>query len=490
MWCVATRGISGYVIVYTGKGGEGRKKVYQRKDGFINHVLRFPVIFTDGKTDFEKFLLKNKIKPVNRIIDIAQLLNQKYNIDTVYQILRNLEEEGIEIDRYTLGSLAAQFLYGLPDEIRRLKGFEKDLAEKAFFGGRVENLVQEYESPSASIVYYDINSAYPYLLSNSLIPKTYYTPEDKLNQPLYTLYEDIDLRTLKILHEKGMRGIVEVEVDEYLHLPRLPVKVGEIYYPIGKIKGTYHSVEVVYQFTEADRIRIKKAYMYKAVPSPFKPAIDQVWTLRQTYKPVHKETAKTFKYISNAIWGVISKKEPPSNRFIGGYITALQRVRLMGKVRQLINRGFKVLYYDTDGIIVDVGNRREEADRIIGLSDGKFGGWDVRYDGIKKIEAGGVKQYRIIFGDGREEVVWKGIPEWEDAQVVDVVSGKIEVVIRKSGWANWEKEKLILNVFPKPKRKFIRQDYSLPFNIEELKEEVKDDDTAVARSSESNKCLV
>ena len=148
----------------------------------------------------------------------------------------------------------------------------------------------------------------------------------------------------------------------------------------------------------------------------------------------------------------------------------------MGKVRQLINRGFKVLYYDTDGIIVDVGNRREEADRIIGLSDGKFGGWDVRYDGIKKIEAGGVKQYRLIFADGREEVAWKGIPQWEDAYVVDVVSGRVEVTVRKSGWADFKKEKLVLDVNPKPKRNFVKRDYSVPFNIENLKRLQEDKD--------------
>ena len=448
MWAVVEKGISGYRVYGERKGLQEFKRV----DGFLNEIKRYDLLFIIGsKSDFQKFLEKHSFDYAKKkIISISDIFPKLTKGQDVFKALNILIDEGFDISKESLGAYAGQLVYRkVPNDFFTLKTDEVILGEMAFYGGRNENLVKVYEGDD--LVFYDINSAYPYLLAYSKIPLTMYNKEfEKLE------LESPDLVDLKMFYQKGYTGVAYVRASLDGNIPKLPVKYDGIYYPNGVIEGWYHLPEV-FLLNKSEILGIDRAFLYKQVESPFKYQVLKMIELRKKYP----ELKSVFKGIAVAMYGVISKKNG-GNRLVGGYITSLQRARLYRAIELLENNGFKVLYYDTDSLLVDVKGQKEEVDRLLDISD-KLGAWSIRKEGIRRFECGGVKQYRLIY-DGKDEFVWKGLKDAVNVLYKDALSGIVEY--EEETWNGISRVRLEFK--PEDKRKFISEDYSVPFKVEEL----------------------
>jgi len=447
MWAVASKSFK-YKLTT-----RETEKEYSRIDFLINALKPYSHVFVYNKSDFEP--IARSYGYTGKIVALEDILPQRLTIPEVKQLFLQLEELGFHLEIAGLGSLAAQLIFGLPENIRKLSHYEADIAEQAFYGGRVENLVKEYSSGKGSIVFYDISSAYPYLLAEAFLPATWGERHE---------FTDLTVGELRMLFKTGLTGMARITVEDDRYIPILPVrsKTGEVFFPTGRKEGWYHLPEVLLL---PDNTPVEKAVLYQKTESPFKAPIYTMYAKRlQTDNPHLK---KMLKVILTALWGVVSRKGITGNRLIGGYITSFQRARLFRAIDRLMGAGFKVLYYDTDGIVVDVFDRRKEADLLIGVSEGVFGGWEVRYEGITRIEAGGVKQYQLYFEDGTTKIAWKGVPISLTAENVNVKEGRIEYE-QFSQWTG-KRRKVVYEAKPVPKRKFLSDDYSIPFSIEEVR---------------------
>ncbi|WP_457628520.1 DNA polymerase [Persephonella sp.] len=449
MWAIASKDFSKYKLTT-----RETEKEYSRIDFLINALKPCSHVFVYNKGDFEP--IARDYGYTGKIVALEDILPQRLTIPEVKQLFLQLEELGFHLEIAGLGSLAAQLIFGLPENIRKLSRKEADIAEQAFYGGRVENLVREYSSKEASIVYYDISSAYPYLLAEALLPATWGERQE---------FTDLTVGQLRMLFKTGLTGVAYIDVIDEGYIPILPVRSGsgEVFFPSGRKEGWYHLPEVL---MFPDNTPVKEAVLYPKTESPFKAPIYTMYEKRQQVKTYYLK--KMLKVILTALWGVVSRKGTVGNRMIGGYITSLQRVRLLKAINRLIEAGFKVLYYDTDGIVVDVFDRRKEADLIVGVSEGVFGGWEVRYEGITRIEVGGVKQYQLEFEDGTTKIAWKGVPVSLSAENINVKEGKIEYEVF-SQWTG-KRQRVVYEAKPVPKRRFLSDEYSVPFSVDEINE--------------------
>lgn len=447
MWAVAEKTAYGYRIYGEKKG----LKEFKRADGFLNELNKYDLIFiTTSKKSFQEFLEKNGFDYKNKkIIDITDIFPKLNQGQDVYNVINILINEGFDIDKESLGAYAGQPVFRrTPTEFFTLKGEEVVIGDMAFYGGRNENLVKIYEG---DLVLYDINSAYPYLLAYSKIPLTMYGKDFErveINSP--------DLIDLKAYFQKGYTGVAYVKVKSDRYIPKLPVKYDSIYYPNGQVEGWYHLPEV-FLLDKHEIVEINKAFLYKQVESPFRYQISKMIELRNKY-PEYKHV---FKGIAVAMYGVISRRNF-GNRLVGGYITSLQRARLYKSIVLLETNGFKVLYYDTDSLLVDVKGQKEKVDKLLGISD-KLGSWSIRKEGVRRFECGGVKQYRLVY-DSKDEFIWKGLKEGVNIIYKDVLSGVVEY--EEVSWNGISRKRMEFK--PEDKRKFISDDYSIPFTIEEL----------------------
>lgn len=100
-----------------------------------------------------------------------------------------------------------------------------------------------------------------------------------------------------------------------------------------------------------------------------------------------------------------------------------------------------------------------------------IGSWDIRNEGIIKFECGGVKQYAITFQSGSVDIKFKGIPSDAELIYANVITGDIEYNQYVSDMNGKIKEKTVkTKIASIPKRKFITNQYSVPYTEEDLKE--------------------
>ena len=459
MWCIVqVNDVGGKYKILTKNG----YRTYSRADGFLNELKRYTTIFTYRQPvqviyDLIVKFSKGEDFEGRRIQAIDEIFPIDAEVNDFIEGLKILEDEcGINVEKTSLGGFAHQFLKSISDDVKTLKKGYREMAEGAFHSGRVENLVKVYNAQRpGSIVAYDINGAYPYLLVMADVPATW--GKEVLEA------ENLSIGDLRRLYGEGWTGVAYIKAVEYRYIPVLPYRNIQTFYPNGLKEGWYHLPEI-FLLDDDDVLEVSKVLLFRKEKFPGRDHILRLFYFREKYRD--RKFSKMFKYIANSVWGVISMRNI-GNRIVGGYITSLQRARLYNVIRKLDEMGYKVLYYDTDSVIVDTYGEKEKVDKIIGVEGKVWGGWDVRYEGVNRIEAGGVKQYKLIFEDGSEKLVWKGIPLVADIKYSDPVSGLIvyDEYIYNEG--NREVELKVLSI---PKRNFLSDDFSIPFDVNEIED--------------------
>lgn len=407
----------------------GKSKIFNDINEMIKDIKNYDIIYIGNKQRFKELAIDSGIdiqEIEDKIEDYTQIADKEIDIKKLKEAIEIAKEIFPEV-RLGGGFLAYQIVKNFSDRLRILTKREREIADAGFIGGRVEAVWDEWVG---DIVSYDINSAYPYLLAYAKIPDTTQKSINILNASFDTLLE---------YENKGYTGLVYAEVEEQSLFPILPVRVEEdkgttIYFPNGKKTGWFFSKELVFASKVSDLHvwNIRECVLYPTIESPFTDIIEYFIDMRYKYKKENPYLSQLIKKAVNSIYGILGRRTEEgklSNRIIAGYITALQRMRLMDAVIKIHNTGAEVLYYDTDSLIVDVRNEslRKEVEKKIKISDA-FGGWSIRSENIKKFVCGGIRQYELEYRNGTKDIRWKGIPlSTSDIEEIDIKNGRVVI---------------------------------------------------------------
>jgi hypothetical protein len=352
-----------------------------------------------------------------------------------------LDEHRCGTCRYTIGSQAfSAFRHGYMrnrivihanDDVIRLE-------REAYSGGRVECFVvgRWTDGPYYKL---DVNSMYPYVMSESLYPTVLQAVKDSCTVD--------DLRTLR--KRFGVIARVELDTDH----PAFPVREnGRNVYPVGQFATTLSSPELDFALDNGWIVRVGKTAVYRMRPV-FRWYVKHFYDLKLQYEHDGDKLRRTLvKLLLNSLYGkfgqagyedrLIGTTDPgdvsveygvelPSrtrytlyraggsvikqyrtgnafNSFvaIAAHVTAYARMYLW---RLILIAGREHVYYvDTDSLIVDGDGYRNLAENI---QQGVLGMLKVE-EVADQIEIRAPKDYRM-----GEHVVRKGIPL--DASLLD-----------------------------------------------------------------------
>jgi len=262
---------------------------------------------------------------------------------------------------------------------------------RGYYGGRVE----VYRPRGEGVSYYDINSSYPRAMLEDM-------PGGEVRQYGPSKREDA-FRTF----ETSAVGFVECEVDipDTCYLPPLPYrdpKTGKLLFPVGRFSGVWPWCELKLLFdplVNGTLLNVKRSVWYER-KSLFFDYVKELYAYRDKSNPLYEEgLAAICKLMLNASYGKFGMNEdrreilvlgpgesaPEGATFprledgeddvlskvcyiekrvsppyiipqISAQITALARVRLWHFMADVLRRGGKLYYCDTDSLITDLDN--------------------------------------------------------------------------------------------------------------------------------------
>ena len=173
----------------------------------------------------------------------------------------------------------------------------------SYFGGRTEN----HNVDGKNLYYYDINSLYPYVMSND----NFYYPNPKT---LFEFNGDIN-RALSVY--EGV-ATIKIDVPRDLPIPVLPYRVnridgvsnGKIIYPTGIFWGTWNFPEIRKAISMGCKIlESKNIVCGKRIKSPFKKYIETLYNERLEKKKNNDKTECITKLYMNSSYGKFGQSD-------------------------------------------------------------------------------------------------------------------------------------------------------------------------------------
>jgi len=295
-----------------------------------------------------------------------------------------------------------------------LKKSDLEVLKNSYYGGRVEAFYIGYYQ-SKNIKYYDVNSLYPYVMKN-------YTYPNPFSRVIVGKNENINNGIIDCL--------VDIPVDNYVGL--LPVRDKKLLFPVGSIRGCWAMPELINAVNNGCKIlKIYKSIEYETVIDLFSGYINDMYKKRLQAKIPSDNYF--YKILMNSLYGkfaqrdiytryvhVSENKEPfkkilydyavledsipafHNNVVVASYVTSYARYELYNYMKQIIDKGGKLLYCDTDSIIYD-GN-------FDLLTSKNLGDMKLEYK-IDNITILGNKMYCFQDKNKDYHYVYKGVPK-------------------------------------------------------------------------------
>lgn len=266
-----------------------------------------------------------------------------YLVEMMERLRGAFQQAGFQpVGWYGAGAAAAGLLraqgvrrYITPDD--QLPVDVRDVCERAYFGGRVELLLQgEHER----VYSHDIASAYPAALASMPAATGEYRPVRKPRGPL------------------DRNGIYHVAWDVDPRLPVMPFPhrtKRTIYYPSNG-NGWYHAVEIEAARLIHPGIKVGRGYVLEpdtdTLPFDFVP---RIFEERREAKRLGEAREKAYKLAMNSLYGKLAQREgfkdelPPYRcAYWAGRVTAWTRAQLLTKAAQ---HPSAIISFATDGIL-------------------------------------------------------------------------------------------------------------------------------------------
>lgn len=249
--------------------------------------------------------------------------------------------------------------------------------------------------------HYDINSMYPFVM---------YCKEYPIGKPEFYSDSDIAKEYFEnwLVNHEGL-GFISATVDiPKCHIPPLPVKMGKLTFPTGKVHGTwtYTELEFAIKNCGVKVLKYREVCHFNRTFPVFENFIDSMWTIKQEGKQTGNNALAQFgKLLMNVGYGytgmnrdktaLISidkldgtqdvvyinselgyaevKADVKSEYIqvqIASYVTSYARLELLKMLLYSEKHG-NVYYCDTDSIVTDVQFPSEILDKIA------LGKWDI-----------------------------------------------------------------------------------------------------------------
>jgi hypothetical protein len=164
---------------------------------------------------------------------------------------------------------------------------------KAYYGGRTEVFKRgEFEN----LYYHDINSMYPYVMSQLPLPNPNSLHVNKLGS---------------ISNIMDYEGVSEVLIHiPYMKFPILPYRQdSKLIFPYGFLKGFYTHVEIREALSlGAKLIEIGKSFYYTKTHYPFREYIEELYEKRLNYQKDKNQMEKIVKLFMNSLYGKFAQK--------------------------------------------------------------------------------------------------------------------------------------------------------------------------------------
>jgi hypothetical protein len=276
---------------------------------------------------------------------------------------------------------------------------ELEWLSEANRGGRTEVFsLKEYKG---TIGYFDINSAYPYVMKNGIFPL-----------PKIDHWREGHAKIEEVIKNPLFEGVAEVEVDAtnvcgvVSHVPYLGTvdeTYGRFVFPLGRWKTKYTFFEIRAALRFGYRFKYIKAAVYlQATRQPFAKYVDFCYSIRdegtQKGDKILRDIGKS---LGNNLFGKFGQRLRPTrladpsnynlddiknnirldqyilieenkgfarhtNVIWSAYITAMCRNLLFSHIVNSISKGNDILYCDTDSIFITGGKWPESHQTQLG----------------------------------------------------------------------------------------------------------------------------
>ena len=406
------------IIYFSVEKGKRYLKFY---DSFAILPVSLEDLTKSFKVEHEKIALdRSRIYEIYKKDRQLVLKYIEHDVKGLYEVLQKfyqiIEDLGGEVKR-TIASTAFRILRNYLERKQKIPPCIKRFRE-AYYGGRVEVFIRY----GRDLYYYDFNSLYPYVMAKYEYPVS---PPIK-EKPEY--FED---------YECGI-VLATVEVKDCF-IPPLPLKIeNKLIFPVGRFTNWFVLPELK-NALEKDLIsdlKIHELYVFES-EKLFEEFVKDLYKRRMKAKEEGNKTLDlVFKLLLNSSYGKFGEKEEKEkikkitedehdllfkyplyneeaglikvtqkanlrhiNIPIASHITAYARIELFNKMYELLEKGYKVYYCDTDSIITNAK-----------LPSGKeLGQLKLEYE----IEEGvfyAPKMYALKLKNGEEVVKSKGFP--------------------------------------------------------------------------------
>lgn len=345
----------------------------------------------------------DKLKKINKIIEnFDEIVSYNvYDVLSLYEILIIFAKQIFDLFKLnitkstTIASLARNILRTdkyFSEDLYNIPDYVEDFIKKSYFGGRTECFILGHIKDKI-INCYDINSSYIYSGVKALpLGKSIRIKEDSiekvLKDPLYNqsfvkvlakVKENVDLNNFIPVHPiKTKEGLIIfpiikdwLEIIVYLPELKLGLFVG---YEYKYIEGFYfkssYSLKNIFNSMYGERIKYNKKnilnFVYKLIGVSIYGCFGYNVLNKSNIKISNKHSKDHIKYLkknklkNTSIIGnyelneIISDIDIDRNYAIASAITSYGRIRLYEIYLDIIKKGFKIYYSDTDSVFTDL----------------------------------------------------------------------------------------------------------------------------------------
>lgn len=209
---------------------------------------------------------------------------------SIYQVIRafqndkNIKKEGLHL---TIASQAMGiFRHSLKFHVRVNPPRVSEFVRKGYAGGRVEI----FKMLGRGLQYYDVNSLFPTMMRNMLLPVQFERETKRLRD--------------------GALGFLDVEVSSPgKYIPILPMKFeGRLIFPNGRFRGVFFSEELKYALSQGYRIeKIYRGFEFHRSASFFSEYVDTFYELKKN-APKGGAAELISKLLLNSLYGKFGQR--------------------------------------------------------------------------------------------------------------------------------------------------------------------------------------
>ena len=261
-----------------------KKRVLEIRDSYLLLSSSLKRLTFDFDVKHKKIELEQDYNNIK--IDEQEKEYLKYDVIGLYEVLEEffklLKERNIE-PKLTYSSCAlADFKTNYKEKFDKIRNIENDELRSGYYGGRTEVFKTYYKNDDIPLNCYDVNSLYPYVMSNFKFPVGEYTIS---REPITEEYI----------------SKIEFYCPKDLNIPLLPVHYNKkLIFPTGYGTGVYtrHEIEKAKQL--GYKIKYIKTYNFKDSDYLFKDYVDYWYNIKKNSKGSKRNLSKL---MLNSLYG-------------------------------------------------------------------------------------------------------------------------------------------------------------------------------------------